>query len=64
MSTAQNTKSTRSAIAPISDALPTGRPAAAAGTGVVSVQRPATASAYDLPAELALAATTVSSNQG
>jgi hypothetical protein len=38
--------------------------AAAAGVGSASDQRPATASAYDLPAELGLAATTVTSNHG
>ena len=38
--------------------------AAAVGTGAPRAQRPATASAYDLPAELGLAATAASSNQG
>src|SRR5688572_31251991 len=64
MSTAQNAKSTRSAIAAMSAALPTVSLAAVAGTGVPSAQRPATASPYDLPADAALAATAVSSNQG
>src|SRR5262245_31215306 len=64
MSTVQNTKSTWSAIAAMSVALPTVSLVAAAGTGVVSVHRPATASPYDLPADVALAATAVRSNQG
>src|SRR5437868_5664467 len=64
MSTAQNAKSIWPAIAAMSAALPTVSAAVAAGTAVGSVQRPATASAYDLPAEAALAATAVTSNQG
>ena len=52
MSTAQNTKSTwLGDRARSRDASPTTSFAAAAGTGVGSVQRPATASAYDLPAD-------------
>src|SRR3954451_7051157 len=64
MSTAQNTKSTWSAIEVTSEALPTVRFRIAAGTGVPSVQRPATASPYDLPADDALAATAVTENHG
>src|SRR3569623_3529515 len=64
MSTAQNTKSTWLAIEATSDALPTGSFAVAFGTGVGIVQRPVTASPYDLPAELGLAATVVTSNHG
>src|SRR5919197_4328399 len=64
MSTAQKTKSTSPAMRATSDALPTVRPATEAGTGAARAQRPATASAYLLPAELALAATSVTSYQG
>ena len=64
MSTAQNTKSTAPATPATSAASTTVSAAAAAGVGSASDQRPATASAYDLPAELGLAATTVTSNHG
>src|SRR5688572_3584097 len=64
MSTAQNTKSTEPAIAWTFAASATTRSPAAAGTGVASVHRLATASAYRFPAELGLAATAASSNHG
>src|SRR5437016_2548530 len=64
MSTAQNTKSTCSAMRATAVASPTTSLPTEVGTGVASVQRPATASAYDFPAEAALAATAVTSNHG
>src|SRR5262245_35523478 len=64
MSTAQNTASTFSATPATSEALATFIAPTAAGTEPSSVHRPATASAYALPAELGLAATAVTSNHG
>ncbi|MNC95126.1 hypothetical protein D3C83_121630 [compost metagenome] len=64
MSVAQNTKSTRSAIFWTSLAFSTTRLDALAGTSPPMDQRPFTASAYFLPAELGLAATSVTSNEG
>ncbi len=52
------------AIAFTSEAFCTTRPATAAGICDLSAQRPLTASAYFWPAELALAARSVTSNQG
>ena len=64
MSTAQKTKSTCEAISSIAEAFFTVRAAVADGIAVASAQRPFTASAYRWPAELALAATIVTSYQG
>ncbi len=64
MSTAQKTKSTSAAMALTSEALRTVSAAGAAGMAVLSAQRPLTASAYLWPAELALAASSVTSYQG
>ena len=64
MSTAQKTKSTCEAISSTADAFFTVSAAVAEGIAERSVQRPFTASAYFCPAELALAATSVTSYQG
>jgi hypothetical protein len=64
MSTAQKTKSTSPAMALTSEAFLTVRPAWAAGMAVLSAQRPLTESTYFWPAELALAASKVTSYQG
>ena len=64
MSTAQKTKSTWSEMAATSEAFFTMRAAVAVGIPDLSAQRPFTASAYFWPAELALAATSVTSYQG
>src|SRR5512145_1563588 len=64
MSTAQKTKSTWSAIAFTSDAFWTTTPARFAGIAPLMAQRPFITSAYFWPAELALAARSVTSYQG
>src|SRR5262245_59417904 len=64
MSTAQKTKSTFDDTVVMSDASSTVRSAAAVGTGPDSVQRPATASLYALPADEGDAATAAISNHG
>src|SRR5512145_113797 len=64
MSTAQKTKSTWSAIAFTSEAFWTVTPARFAGIAPLIAQRPFITSAYFWPAELALAASSVTSYQG